>query len=288
MSSPSDRMVDAALRRLQPALTLGSNSTLMLRTGDPMPVLGLGSWMLTTHTCEAVQHAIELGYRMIDTSGDYHTQSGIGRAIRRGHIPRDELFVVTKVEPGKDAYASTQKNLEELRLAYADLVLIHRAPEKGVGESEWHGLMRARDEGLIRNIGVCSYRIDKLQALAQKCGEMPAVHQIEWSPFGHSLDMLNFCQANDVVIQAYSPLTRGKRLRDERIADIASNHHKTAAQVILRWDLQHGVAPIPKAYREDHQRENLGVFDFELDVREMAALDGLNEQFSALEKLEYL
>ncbi len=259
-----------------------------LRSGDRMPALGLGSWMLTSHTRDAVGRAIDLGYRMIDTSGDYHTQNGIGHAIRASSIPRDELFVVTKVEPGTDTYEATRANLKEMGLEYADLVLIHRAPDKGVGEAEWRGLIRARDEGFTRNIGVCSYRIDQLESLAQESGEMPAVHQIEWSPFGHSLDMLNFCEANGVAVQAYSPLTRGKRLRDERLDDIARDHDKSPAQIILRWDLQHGVTPIPKAYREDHQRENIDVFDFELDDREMAALDGLNERYSALEKLEYL
>jgi len=108
------------------------------------------------------------------------------------------------------------------------------------------------------------------------------------SPFGHSLDMLNFCQANGIVVQAYSPLTRGKRLDDERVAAIAMKYGKTPAQVFLRWNLQHGVVPLPKAYREDHQRQNIAVFDFELDPADMGALDGLNEQFSALDKLEYL
>ncbi len=267
---------------------MASQQARKLRSGDAMPALGLGSWMLTSHTRDAVERALELGYRMIDTSGDYHTQNGIGHAIRGSAIPRAELFVVTKVEPETDTYEATVENLKEMGLAYADLVLIHRAPDKGVGESEWRGLMRARDEGLARNIGVCSYRVDQLQSLAQVSGEMPAVHQLEWSPFGHSLDMLNFCEANDITVQAYSPLTRGKRLHDERLEEIASAHDRTPAQIILRWDLQHGVAPIPKAYREDHQRENIEVFDFELDAREMAALDALNERYSALEKLDYL
>jgi 2,5-diketo-D-gluconate reductase A len=253
-----------------------------------MPVLGTGSWMLTTHTAESVMHALELGYRMVDTSADYKTQPGIGRAIRLSQTPRESLYVVMKVEETEDGYAATQKNLEELKLAYVDLVLIHRAPEKGVGEKVWQGLMRARDAGLTRDIGVCSYRIDKLQELANETGEMPAVHQIEWSPFGHSFDMLNYCTANGIVVQAYSPLTRGKRLKDERLAEIARRYGKSAAQVIIRWNLQHGVVPIPKAYREDHQRENIDVFDFELSPVDVAALDALNEHFSALEKLEYL
>jgi 2,5-diketo-D-gluconate reductase A len=279
-------------RALRPVVvrpdSLHAESNVVLRTGNEMPLLGLGTWMLTTHTAEAVQHALELGYRMIDTSADYMTQPGIGRALRRHSAPRDSLFIVIKVEETEDGYEATVKNLDELKLAYADLVLIHRAPEKGVGEDVWGGLMRAREEGLARDIGVCSYKIAQLTELAQITGEMPAVHQIEWSPFGHSLDMLTFCRAHGIVLQAYSPLTRGKRLVDERLGALAKKHDKSPAQIILRWNLEWGVVPMPKAYREDHQRENLDIFDFELDALDMAALDGLNERFSALEKLEYL
>jgi 2,5-diketo-D-gluconate reductase A len=251
-------------------------------------VLGLGTWMLTTHTAESVQHALELGYRMIDTSANYHTQIGIGRGMRRHGAPRASLFIVMKVETHEDGYEATRKNLEELALAYADLVLIHEAPEHGVAENVWRGLIRARDEGLARDIGVCSYSMEGLKELAEKTGEMPAVQQLEWSPFGHSLDMLNFCRAHDIAVQAYSPLTRGKRLHDGALGEIAAKHGKSPAQVLLRWNLQHGVAPIPKAYREDHQRANIDVFDFVLDDLDMQTLDGFNEYFSALEKLEYL
>jgi 2,5-diketo-D-gluconate reductase A len=264
------------------------DSTVSLRSGRQMPILGLGTWMLTTHTPEAVEHAFELGYRMVDTSADYMTQPGIGRAIHRGSLPREALYVVMKVEETENGYDAVQKNLGELKLAYADLALIHRQPEKGAGETIWRGLMQARDEGLVRDIGVCSYKVSALSELAESTGEMPAVHQIEWSPFGHSLDMRNFCRANGIVVQAYCPLTRGKRLKDERLLAIAGKYGKSAAQVILRWDLQHGVVPIPKAYREDHQRQNLALFDFELDEQDMAALDAVNEHFSALEKLDYL
>jgi 2,5-diketo-D-gluconate reductase A len=267
---------------------LRPESTVDLRGGAKMPVIGMGSWMLTSHTAEVVQHGFELGYRMVDTSADYHTQSGVGRALLRSDVPRDAVFISTKVEETEDGYDATVKNLKELRLAYADLVLIHRAPKTSVGEKIWRGLMRARDEGLTRSIGVCSYKIAQIQALADQTGEMPAVHQIEWSPFGHSLDMLNFCRSQEIVVQAYSPLTRGQRLKDERLAEIALKYGKTPAQVILRWNLQHGVVPIPKAYREDHQRQNLAVFDFELDATDMAILDGFNERFSALGELEYL
>jgi diketogulonate reductase-like aldo/keto reductase len=266
----------------------GADSTVRLRTGREMPPIGLGTWMLTSHTADSVQRAFDAGYRMVDTSADYQTQAGIGKAIGGYHQPRSSLYVAMKVEPEENGYDSARRNLEELKLDYVDLVLIHRAPEKGVGEKVWEQLLRARAEGLTRDIGVCSYRIDQLKTLAENSGEIPAVQQIEWSPFGHSLDMLNYCHSRQIVLQAYSPLTRGKRLEDERLAEIARKYRKTPAQIILRWNLQHGVVPIPKAYREDHQRENLGVFDLMLDEVDMGALDGLNEHFSALEKLDYL
>jgi len=288
MASPRTESRRDVPRPRPPAEELTPASVVTLRTGREMPVIGLGTWMLTSHTTESVQHAFELGYCMVDTSSDYMTQPGIGKALRRYDRPRASLFISMKVEPEENGYEATRRNLEELKLAYVDLVLIHRAPEKGVGEKLWEQLMRARADGLTRDIGVCSYKIEQLKTLAESTGEMPAVHQLEWSPFGHSLDMLSFCRAQEIVLQAYSPLTRGKRLKDERLVEIAGKYGKSPAQVILRWDLQHGVVPIPKAYREDHQRQNLDIFDFALDDIDMGTLDGLNEQFSALEKLDYL
>jgi len=288
MPTPHTHERTAALHRgaISEPLTVGSN--LLLRSGNEIPVIGLGTWMLTSHTPESVQHALEMGYRMVDTSADYKTQPGIGKAVRRFSGPRESLFIVMKVEPEENGYDATRRNLEQLKLAYADLVLIHRAPEKGVGEKLWEQLQRARADGLTRDIGVCSYKIEQLKTLGENTGELPAVHQVEWSPFGHSLDMLSFCSAQEIVLQAYCPLTRGKRLKDERLAEIAAKHRKSSAEVILRWNLQRGVVPIPKAYREDHQRDNLDIFDFALDESDMGTLDGLNEHFSALEKLEYL
>jgi 2,5-diketo-D-gluconate reductase A len=259
-----------------------------LRSGNRMPPLGLGSWMLTSQTSERVGQALALGYRMVDTSGDYQTQKGIGKAIRESGIPRSDLYLVTKVEEDDDGYEATVKNLEELRLEYADLVLIHRPPEKNAGEEIWEGLMRAREEGLARDIGVSSYKVEQIKELSENTGEVPAVNQIEWTPFGHSLDMLSYCRANGIVVQAWSPLTRGKRLDDEKLSALAAKYGKSPAQVLIRWDLQHGVVPLPKAQRADHQRENLEVFDFELEAPDMATLDTLNQHFSALEKLDYV
>jgi diketogulonate reductase-like aldo/keto reductase len=253
-----------------------------------MPVLGLGTWMLTSQTAARVSNALASGYRMVDTSADYLTQSGIGKALRAAGFPREEIFVITKVEDDDDGYEATRKNLAEMKLEYADLVLIHRPPENNVGERVWEGLQRAREEGLARAIGVSSYKVAQIEELARASGEMPEVNQIEWTPFGHSFDMLHFCRAHGILVQAWSPLTRGKRLREEKLLTVAAKNGKSPAQVILRWNVQHGVVPLPKAQRADHQAENLDIFDFELDQQDMAALDTLNQRYSALEKLDYV
>lgn len=258
------------------------HSTIPLHTGRNMPILGLGTWKLTDDTAATVAKALELGYPMIDTSGDYGTQPGIAEGIKQSSRTRDSFYLVTKVEETDEAYEATQHNLEELHTDYADLMLIHRPPASGAGEQLWRGLMRARDEGLAKDIGVSNYSIQQMQALADVTGEMPAVNQIEWSPFGWSREMLDFCRDKGIVIQAYSPLTRTERLQYEELDAIADKYGKSPAQILIRWSLQKGVVPLPKANRLEHLQENLAVFDFELTNEDMDTLDGLNEHYSSL------
>jgi 2,5-diketo-D-gluconate reductase A len=253
-----------------------------------MPVLGLGTWQLTDDTAGTVAYALELGYPMIDTSRDYGTQSGIGEAVRRTGVAREAFYLVAKVEETDDAYAATLANLDELGLDYADLMLIHRSPDDGVGVALWEGLRQARREGLVRDIGVSNYSMEQIRALAAASGEVPAVNQVEWSPFGHSRALLDACRAQGIVIQAYSPLTRGTRLDDEVLAAIAVRHGKSPAQVLLRWNLRHGTVPLPKANRREHLEENIRVFDFALDDDELARLDAINEEYSSLGTLPYV
>lgn len=259
-----------------------------LASGNEMPVLGLGTWQLTNDTPGTIQTAIELGYRMIDTSGDYGTQPGIGEGVRRSGVPRDSLYIITKVEEDEDSYHSTVKNIGELGIDYANLMLIHRPPETGVGEELWEGLRRARDEGLTRDIGVSNYSIEQIQELADKSGEVPAVNQIEWSPFGYSEQMFTFCQENEIILQAYSPLTRTKRLDNEMLLEIGAQHGKEPAQVLIRWNLQRGTVPLPKANQRQHLEADIDVFDFELTEYETTKLDELNEHYSSLGGLPYV
>jgi diketogulonate reductase-like aldo/keto reductase len=262
-------------------------SNVELRTGRSMPVLGLGTWQLNDDTAGTVEEALRLGYRQIDTSGDYGTQPGIGDAMSRTDVPRSEIFLVTKVEENEDAYDATRRNLEELGQEYADLMLIHRPPRTGAGVELWEGLIRARDEGLAVDIGVSNYSIEQIDELIRSTGETPAVNQVEWSPFGWSREMLDYSGEHGIVIQAYSPLTRARRLDNERLRSVAARHDRTPAQVLLRWSIQRGAVPLPKANRRDHLAENLEALDFELSGEDLDVLNSLNERYSSLGWLPY-
>jgi diketogulonate reductase-like aldo/keto reductase len=279
--SVTHRVLHAAIQNI-------AEFTVSLHTGRQMPQLGLGTYQLRNHTVETVLRALEAGYRMIDTSGDYHTQRGIGEALSHSDLDRSDYYVVTKIEATDDAYEAVRQNLTELRLDYADLVLIHRPPDHGVGEVLWQSLRRAKRERLTRDIGVSNYSIEQIEELVYLTGEMPTVNQIEWSPFGHSPRMLDFCHDNHIVIQAWSPLTRGLRLNDDKLTAMAARYGKTPAQLLIRWNLQLGVVPLPKSNHTQHQRENLEVFDFEIRQTDMVKLRTLNEHHSSMGGLPYV
>jgi len=266
---------------------MNAKSKVLLQTGRKMPVIGLGTWLMAD-PLKTVTKALRMGYRLIDTSGDYGTQPGVGRAIRDSGIDRAEVFLTTKVEEHDDAYKATLRDLKELGLDYADLMLIHRPPEDEVGLELWKGLIKAKHQGLAKDIGVSNYSIDQMQALIDATGEAPVVNQIEWSPFGHSMEMLGYCQENGIIIQSYSPLTRHERLDDGMLTSLAEQYGKTPAQLLIRWNIQLGNVPIVKADQEHHLKENIDVFDFEISDDDMIEISSLNEQYSILGLLPYV
>jgi diketogulonate reductase-like aldo/keto reductase len=266
-------------------MDLQSNVT--LHTGNPMPVMGLGTWLLTKDTPGTIQAALGLGYRMIDTAADYGSQPGIGEAIKRSGTERGSVYLVAKIEETDEPYEATRQYLDEMQTDYADLMLIHRPPQKGVGEELWRGLKRARQDGLARDIGVSNYSVAQIEALIDASGEVPVVNQIEWSPFGHSDDMLRYCKERRIIVQAYSPLTRAKRLSDDVLAGIAARYRKSPAQILIRWNLQRGTVPLPKANQRHHLEDDIEVFDFEISNEDMASLAKLNERYSSLGGLPY-
>lgn len=253
-----------------------------------MPIIGLGTWNLKIDTAGTIEFALRLGYRLIDTSGDYGTQPGIAEGLKRSGLARDDFYIVTKVEEDEDAYRATKKNLRELDLDYADLILIHRPPGEGTGEELWRGLMRAKEEGLTKDIGVSNYSAALIGALFEATGDMPVVNEIEWTPFGHSEEMLAYTRDNDIAIMAYSPLTHGKRLDDPTLVALGEKYGKTPAQILIRWNVQRGTVPIPKSNKREHLEDNLDVFDFKISVSDMQQLNELNEWYSSLGFLEYL
>lgn len=258
------------------------NSTVKLNSGHSMPIIGLGTWQLTEDTAGTVEYALKLGYRLIDTSSDYGSQKGIGEALKRTDIARQDIYLVTKVEEDDEAYQATKDYLAEMQQEYADLMLVHRPPRDGTaGEELWQSLIRAKKEGLTRDIGVSNYNEEQIQSLIDDSGDTPAVNQIEWTPFGHSDDMKKFCDSKSIVIQAYSPLTREERTDDEKLNQIARKYSKTAEQLLIRWNLQLGVVPLPKANSRDHLQQNLDVFDFQIDDDDMAALAQMNRDYSS-------
>jgi len=259
-----------------------------LLTGSLMPILGLGAWQLTHDTAGTIAYALESGYRMIDTSSDYGTQPGVGKGIKRSGIERGKLYIVTKVEEDDDAYERAEANLDELGLSYVDLLLIHRPPPDGAGEELWEGLIQAKEDGLTRDIGVSNYGVPLIESLIDFSDEVPVVNQIEWSPFGHSEEMLRYCTERDIIIQAYSPLTHGKRLNDKTLKQLADKYGKSPAQILIRWNLQLGTVPLPKANQREHVAENLDVFDFEISKEDMRLLSSLNETYSSLGSLSYI
>lgn len=260
------------------------SATVTLNTGNPMPVTGFGTWQLGgPDAVRATVEALKQGYRLIDTSGNYGNQAEVGQAIQKCGFNRQKIFVVTKIEKHEDAYAATRQNLKELQLDYADLVLIHWPPtDTNTSIKLWEGLIKARDEGLTRDIGVSNYSIEQMEELIEATDEVPVVNQVEWTPFGHDMKLLDWADDNEIVIQAYSSLTRGSRLDNPLLGRLAGKYSKKPPQIILRWNLQHGVVPIVKASGTEHIRENLDVFDFKLSEEDISALDSLNEQYSVL------
>lgn len=271
---------------------MNKDSKITLLTGNTMPIFGLGTWQLA-NTTENVLYALELGYRLIDTSSDYGTQPGVGegikKAIEKNIVSRKDIYLVTKVEENDDSFERVKSNLAELGLEYADLMLIHRPPEVGAGEELWAGLIRAKKEGLTKDIGVSNYSSSQIEKLIEASYEIPVVNQIEWSPFGYSKEMWRYCKEKRIIIQAYSPLTRREKSNDDNtLLKIAEKYNKKPQQILIRWNLQLGTVPLPKSDEKNHLKENLDVFDFEIIEKDMQILNSLNEEFSSLGSLPYV
>jgi diketogulonate reductase-like aldo/keto reductase len=253
--------------------------------GVEIPWLGLGVFQTPAgaETRQSVRWALEAGYRMIDTAAMYGNEQDVGAAVRASSLARDDVFVTTKLwhsDHGFEAaQAAARRSSERLGLGPIDLYLIHwpraASPEDRLGS--WRALEKLQREGTCRAIGVSNYSIRHLEEIRANSDVRPAVNQVEFHPFVYDPALLDYCRQHDIRVEAYSPLTRGRRVDDPTIRAIAEVHGRTPAQVFVRWGLQHGLIEIPKSTHRDRIVENARVFDFALSSGEMARLDGLRD-----------
>ena len=256
--------------------------TITLNDGRAMPLLGLGTYKSTEKEAEkAIVTAAKYGYRLIDTASSYKNEDSIGRGIRASGIPRENFFITTKVwntaQRVGDIEGAFNRSLDRLRLDYVDLYLIHW-PVPGCYPETWRALEKIRESGRAKSIGVSNFEEPHLTALFEFSGIIPAVNQIELHPTWQQREVVAYCKAHNIAVEAYSPMARGADLNagDGVIERIARAHGVTEAQVILRWHIENGTIIIPKSVHADRQRQNLDLFGFVLSPAEHAAIDALD------------
>jgi methylglyoxal/glyoxal reductase len=256
--------------------------TTTLHNGVKMPWFGLGVFKVQegSEVIESVKAAIKNGYKSIDTAAIYKNEEGVGQAIKESGVPREELFITTKVWNSDQGYESTlqafETSLEKLGLDYLDLYLIHW-PGKNKYKETWKALEKLYKDGRVRAIGVSNFKVHHLQDLISDAEIKPMVNQVEYHPHLTQKDLLEYCQSEGIQLEAWSPLKQGELLSDPTINELAEKHQKSAAQIILRWDLQNKVVTIPKSIKEQRIIENANIFDFELSTEDMARIDALNK-----------
>ena len=264
-------------------MALSLETRVSLNDGTKMPVLGLGVWQAAPgkETRTAVAAALEIGYRLIDTAKLYGNERDVGIAVRESGIRRDEIFVTTKLWNSDHGYESAlrafERSRKELGLDIVDLYLVHW-PVPGLRHESWKALLRLRDEGLARSVGVSNYTARHLKELVPASPTQPSVNQVEFHPFLYQKELLSYCESHGVQLEAYSPLMKGHRHDDPVLLGIAAKYNRTVAQILIRWSLQHGLVVIPKSVRAERIRENASVFDFELRREDMERLDALDER----------
>lgn len=253
-----------------------------LNNGVEMPILGFGVFQIPDmKECEeAVVNAIKSGYRLIDTAASYTNEEAVGNAIKKSGVPREELFITTKLWVQDAGYENTlkafEKSLNKLQLDYLDLYLIHQPYGDVFGS--WRAMQELYKAGKIKAIGVANFHPDRVMDLIANSGFTPAINQIETHPFHQQIETQKFLQENNVQIQSWGPFAEGKNniFQNEVLTGIGKKYNKTAAQVILRSLTQRGVIVIPKSVRKERMEENFNIFDFELSTEDMKNIESLD------------
>ena len=252
-----------------------------LNDGKNMPLLGYGTYKVTDDVDaeRCVTDALEVGYRLIDTASFYRNEGEIGAALSKSGIKRNDLFVTTKlwtdVTNEQEAFASVERSLKLLKLDYLDLLLIHWPKEHSV--KVYEAMLKMREQGLLRSVGVSNFKQHHLDDVISCTGVVPAVNQVELHPLFQQKELRNYCNAKNIVVQAWSPLMRAAALNLEKLSAIAAKYNVTVAQLILRWDVQSGIATIPKTTNKARMAENFSIFNFEISPEDMKVIDSLDQ-----------
>lgn len=253
--------------------------TVKLNNGAEIPVVGLGTSQMKTpaETVEVIKTALKVGYRLIDTATMYGNEEPVGQGIRESGIPREEITVTTKLWPDDfgDPKAAFAASLARLGLDYVDMYLVHWP--RGYTPPVWKALEGFVKDGRAKTIGISNFSIEETEALLGYCEIPPTLNQVQFNPFCYDAALLEYSKSKNIVLQAYRPLTRGERIGDETVAAMAQKYGKSPAQILVRWDLEHGVTAIPKSTHEERLRENLDVFDFSLSEEDVRSLDALSD-----------
>jgi diketogulonate reductase-like aldo/keto reductase len=265
-------------------MKLDINSIVKLNNDVEIPIFGLGTYLASEgqQAVNAINYALEAGYRHFDTAAFYFNEESVGKALRDSGYDRKELFVTTKLwnsDHGYDkALKAFDKSFKKLNLEYIDLYLIHW-PVENLRNETWKALEKVYDEGLVKAIGVSNYTIRHIEELLGICEIPPTVNQVEYHPFLYQKELRDYCRSKEIVLESYSPLTKGNRINDENLAVIAKEYNRSPAQILIRWNLEQEVVVIPKSSNKERIIENASVFDFSIKPEDMERLNALNENY---------
>jgi len=255
-----------------------------LNNGVKMPQLGLGVWRVTPEDAtNSVLHAIKSGYRSIDTAAVYQNEEGVGKALKECGVPREQLFITTKVWNSDQGYEETlaafDVSLQKLGLDYIDLYLVHwPTPQLDKYIDTYKALEKLYQEGRVKAIGVCNFHIEHLERLMAECEVKPVLNQIECHPYLTQKPLKEFCASHNIFVESWSPLQQGGEvLQDEVIVELANKYNKTPAQIVIRWHLEENSIVIPKSITPSRIEENINVFDFQLTKEEVERISALNK-----------